>query len=115
MKNKLGLKRIWLAVGVVSMIMLAFRWFGYDSEAMKNSLLVLNVVAFVLSLPSSLFVGIVAVASSYYMAMYPASDSAIYLNTIFLFIVGLVQWFWIERFWSGASHQLQGIELYDVK
>jgi len=115
MKIMPSLKIVWLAAGVVSMILLAFRWFGYDSQDLRNSLLVLNVITFALSLPSSLFAAIVAVASNYYMAMSPISSSAIYLNTILLFVIGLTQWFWIARFWSGASHRLQGLELYDVK
>ena len=115
MKIMPSLKNVWLAVGVVSMILLAFRWFGFDSEGLRNSLLVLNMIAFALSLPSSLFVAIFAIASNYYMSMSPTSSSAIYLYTIFLFVIGLTQWFWVARFWSGASHQLQGLELYDVK
>ncbi|MCB1024481.1 MAG: hypothetical protein KDB79_08825, partial [Acidobacteria bacterium] len=73
MKNIIDLKKIWLAVAVISMILLAFRLFGYDSEDLQTSLLVLNVAAFLLSLPSSLFVAVVAVASNYYMAMDPTS------------------------------------------
>lgn len=115
MKKYFDIKKIWLAVAIVSMILLAFRFFGYDSEDLETSLLALNIAAFLLALPSSLFVAVVAVAANYYMVMSPVSDSAIYLNTIFLFIIGFVQWFWIARFWSGSDHRLQGIELYDVK
>ncbi len=115
MKESKNLKNIWLAVGVFSMVLVAFRWFGYDSEDLRNSLIVLNVIPLLLSLPSSVFAVIVAVASNYYMGMTPWSSSAIYLNTILLFVIGLTQWFWIGRFWSGVNHRLQGIGIYDVK
>ncbi len=115
MINRHTLKNIWLVLGIVSIILLAFHWFGYDSKGLQNTLIVLDGLLFILSLPCSLFVVPVVIASNYYMAMSPISGSGLYLNTILLFVIGLTQWFWIVRFWTGTGYQLQRLEVYEEK
>jgi hypothetical protein len=111
MNIKFNLKCIWLAVGVISLILLAFHWFGYDSNNLENAILALNVLAFALSLPCSLFIIPVVVATNHFMAISPVSGEGIYLNTIFLFVIGAMQWFWIARFWSPTEPPLQILDL----
>lgn len=111
--NIKNLKRIWLAVGVISLVLLAFDWFGYGSQNLQNAILALNIAAFILSLPCSLFVVPVVLAANHFMAMSPTSADGIYLNTIFLFVVGLMQWFWIARFWSPPEPQFQSLKFTD--
>lgn len=111
MNLKSKLKYIWLAVAAVSLILLAFDWFGYGSQNLQNTILALNFVALVLSLPCSLFVIPVVIAAHHYLSLNPFSGEGIYLNTIFLFVIGLMQWFWIARFWSPTEPTFQAIDL----
>ncbi len=111
MNIKFNLKSIWLAVGVISLILLAFHWFGFDSQQLEISILALNVLALILSLPCSLFVIPVLVAANHYLQLSPVSSDGLYLNTIFLFVVGLMQWFWIARFWYPTESPLQMLGL----
>lgn len=110
MNFKSKLKYLWSAVGGLSVVLLAFHWFGFDGSALKNTILVLNALMFILSAPCSLFVIPVLVSANYFMALSPFSAEGIYLNTTFLFVVGLMQWFWIVRFWSPTEPQLQTLE-----
>ncbi len=111
MNIKFNLKNIWLAVGVISLILLAFHWFGFDSQQLEISILALNVLALILSLPCSLFVIPVLLAANRYLEMSPFSSEGLYLNTIFLFVVGAMQWFWIARFWYPTESPLQMLGL----
>ncbi len=51
MNIKSNVKRIWLAIGVLAMILMVFLWFGYDSQNLQNTILVLNGLMLILSLP----------------------------------------------------------------
>ncbi len=111
MNLKSNLKYIWLTIAAVSLILLAFDWFGYGSQNLQNTILALNFIAFVLSLPCSLFVIPVVAAANHYLSLDPLSGEGIYLNTIFLFVIGAMQWFWIARFWSPTKPTFQAIDL----
>ena len=111
MIKKYRLKEIWLAVAVISMILLGFHWFGYDSRNLEVSILALNVVGFALALPCSLFVVPVAVASSIYLGIQPAATEGVYLNTIFIFVIGMMQWFFISRYWTAEGVPFHKLDL----
>lgn len=111
MNLRFNLKKMWLAVGIISLVLLVFHWFGFYLEKLTDSILVLNVLAFLLSLPCSLFVIPVWIASSYYLALSPISSEGIYLNTFVLFAVGALQWFLIVRFWSPTEPVMQMLDL----
>ncbi len=113
MNIKSNLKRIWLAIGVLAMILMVFLWFGYDSQNLQNTILVLNGLMLILSLPCSLFVIPVFVLANHYLAINPVSTEGIYLNTFFLFIVGFMQWLWIVRIWSPTESQFQMLDFLD--
>ena len=113
MNIKSNLKRLWSIVAVLSLISLAFLWFGGETQNLKNTILALNVGMFLLSLPCSLFAVPVVAASAYYLEMHPTSAEGIYLSTIFLSVLGLVQWFWIIRFWSPTEPIMQRLDLAD--
>jgi len=113
MNIKSNVKRIWLAIGVLAMILMIFVWFGYDSENLQNTILVLNGLMLILSLPCSLFVIPVVVLANHYLEINPVSTGGIYLNTIFLFVVGFMQWFWIVRIWSPTESQFQRLDFLD--
>ncbi len=113
MNIKSNLKHIWLAIAVFSVILTIFLWFGYDSQNLQNMILVLNSLMLILSLPCSLFVIPVVVLANHYLEINPVSIEGIYLNTIFLFVIGLMQWFWIVRFWFPTQSQFQMLDLLD--
>jgi hypothetical protein len=115
MKIRSKLKQIWLVVGVISMVLLGFHWFGYESRGMQSTILALNALMFLLSIPCSVFVIPVVVSAYYFMAINPMGASGIYLNTIFLFVIGIMQWFWIAKFWSPAEPQFQTLKFTDPK
>ncbi len=115
MKIRSNLKHIWLAIGVISIIFLGFRWFGYESRNLPNTILAFNAAMFLLSLPCSVFVIPVIVSAYYFMAINPMGAHGIYLNTIFLFVTGMMQWFWIAKFWSPTEPQIQSLKFTDLK
>jgi hypothetical protein len=109
---KVSFRQSWLAIGILSLILLFFQPSGADSgNALRNTLLVVNVLMFVLALPCSFFAVPVLAAAAYYLDMHPTSDRGMTLSTILLFVIGLMQWFWIARFWSPTEPPLQMLNL----
>ena len=115
MTNKFNLKYIWLAVGCLSMFLMILMWFGYDSPHLQNAIHVFDALMLILSLPCSLFVVPVVVLANNYLGINPLSTEGINLATIFLFALGLMQWFWIARFWSPGEAPFQMINLPDAE
>ncbi len=115
MNVKFNLKYIWLAFGGFSMILMMFMWFGYDSQNMQNAMHFLDVLMLVLSLPCSLFIVPVIFLANNYLGITPFSNEGINLATIFLFVLGMMQWFWIARLWSPDKYVFQKIDLLDAK
>jgi hypothetical protein len=115
MNIKSKLKYIWLGIAVLSMILTAFLWFGYESENLQNTIYVLNALILILSLPCSLFAVLVVALADYYLDINPFSIEGIYLSTIFLSVVGLMQWFWIARFWSPPEAMFQNLNLLEAE
>lgn len=111
---KLSLRTIWLVVGIVSLALVFLPLTGDARVYVKNTILALNALMFLLSLPCSLFAVPVMMASAYYLDMLPTSRQGITLSTILLFLIGLMQWFWISRFWSPREPVLQGLGLPGV-
>ena len=108
---KSSLRKIWLVVGILSMVVLFLPPIGDSQIYVKNTILGLNALMFLLSLPCSLFAVPVVVAAAYYLDMYPTSRQGVTLMTILLFVIGLMQWFWISRFWSPTEPALQMLNL----
>ncbi len=115
MNLKSNLKYIWLAFGVLSLVLMIFMWFGYDSQNLQNTIYVLNALMLILSLPCSIFAVPVIVLANKYLGINPFSAEGINLSTIFLFVLGLMQWFWIARLWSPNKYVFQKIDLLDAK
>ena len=115
MNIKSKLKYMWLAVGVFAMSLMGFLWFGYDWQNLQNTILVLNGLMLILSLPCSLFAIPIVALANHYLEINPVSTEGIYLNTLFLFILGLMQWFWVIRVWSPTEPQLQMLDLLAEK
>lgn len=115
MNIKSNLKYIWLTIAVSSMILMVFMWFGYDSQTLQNTIHVLDGLMLILSLPCSLFAVPVVVLANHYLEINPFSIEGINVSTIFLFVLGLMQWFWIARFWSPNEAPFQNLNLVDAK
>lgn len=111
MNYKSKLKILWSAAAFVSLVLTAVLWFGYESQNLKYAILGLNALMFLLSLPCSIFAVPVVAASAYYLEMRPTSAEGIYLGTVFLAVLGAVQWFWIARFWSPSEPVMQKLDL----
>ena len=115
MNIKSNIKYIWLAVGLSALIAMIFLWFGFDSERLQYGVLALNAVMFLLSAPCSLFFIPVAAAAGFYLEINALSTGGIYLNTVFLFVLGFMQWFWIARFWSPSEPPFQRLDLIETE
>jgi hypothetical protein len=113
MNIKTNLKRIWSAVAVLSLALLIYSWLGGEESSpnLLNALLVLNGLMLLFSLPSSLFAGAVVFFAWYVLEMNPLSLEGAYLSTIVLFLLGLVQWFWLTRFWYPTETPFQELKL----
>ncbi len=114
MNNKSNLKYIWLAFGIFSMISIILMWFGDDSQNLRYAIYVSNALMLVLSVPCSLFAIPVVVLANYYLGINPLSAEGVYLSTIFLFVLGMMQWFWVARLWSPDKYVFQKINLLDA-
>jgi len=111
MNIKTNLKRIWSVVAILSLGLLIYSWFGNESPNLLNTLLALNGLMLLLSLPCGLFGGAVVFFAWYVLEMDPLSLEGAYLTTIVLFLLGFVQWFWITRFWYPTETPFQELKL----
>lgn len=115
MNVKSKLKYIWLAAATLSLVLTTLIRFGVESNELQNSTLALNALMFILSLPCSLFFVPVAAAANYYLEIEIFSNGGVYLSTVFLFVLGALQWFWLARVWSTNGFQFQKLELIEDK
>lgn len=115
MNIKSNLKYLWSAFAGVALISTLFVWFGYESENLRYTIFALNILMFILSVPCSLFFVPIAAAANYYLEIEIFSNAGIYLSTVFLSVLGALQWFWLARFWSASGFQFQKLELLEDK
>ena len=115
MNVKSNLKYVWTAFAVFALVLTFFVWFGYESENLRHTVFALNVLMFLLSAPCSLFFVPVVAAANYYLEIDAFSNAAIYLSTIFLSVLGALQWFWLVRVWSASGFQFQKLDLIEEK
>lgn len=111
MNIKSNMKRIWAVVAFISLSLLAYSWFAGDSPKLLTTILVLDVLMFVLALPCSLFASAVTFFAWYVLEMNPLSVEGANLNTIVLSLLGAMQWFWIVRFWYPTESPFQKLDL----
>lgn len=111
MNIKSNLKYIWSALAAVSMILTIALWLGYETENQRNAIYVIDALMLAASLPCSLFAVLVVALANHYLGIEPFSIEGIYLETVFLLVVGAMQWFWIARFWSPSEAMFQNLNL----
>lgn len=109
---KLSLSGMWLLVSFFALILPIFLPSYADaSNLTANSIGASTATMFVLSFPSSLFGLPLMFIANYVLGVEPNSMQGMYVNLLMLFVLGLVQWFWIvPRVWSHDA-DLQTIEL----
>ena len=93
---KFSLSGIWLLIGIFSMILPVFLPSSSNPQNfVQNVIGTTTVTMFILSFPSSLF----GLPLLYFAALILGVDTnsmeGMYLNLFLLFVLGLVQWFWI--------------------
>jgi hypothetical protein len=115
MNIKTNLKRIWSAVAVLSLALLIYLWLvETESPHLLNTILALDAVMFLLALPCGIFgVGVILTAW-YVLDLNPVSAEGVYLDTIVLFLLGTLQWFWLIRFWYPTETPFQKLNLTEV-
>lgn len=113
MNFRSNIKYIWLALAAPALVLTALLRFGFESDNLLYSVLALNALMCLLSVPCSLFFIPVATAAGYCLEIGTFSATGAYLNTVFLFVLGFMQWFWIARFWSPAGPPFQKLDLID--
>src|SRR5688572_20892821 len=100
-KFKLSLTGMWLLVSVFSLILPIFLpSYATSHGLVSNAIGVSTATMFVLSFPSSLFGLPVMFMANYVLGLDPNSIQGMYVNLLMLFVLGVVQWFWIvPRVW----------------
>jgi len=98
---KLSLSGMWLLVSLFSLLLPIFLpSSAFSSNPATNVIGTATATMFILSFPSSLFGIPLLVIVDYALGVDPNSIQGMYLNLFLLFVLGLVQWFWIvPRVW----------------
>jgi len=109
---KLNLSRIWLVMSIVTLILPVFLpSLPNPQNFLQNVIGTTSVTMFILSFPSSLFGIPILYAVQIALGVDPNTIGGMYLNLFLMFILGLVQWFWIvPRIWRGKP-QLSILDL----
>ena len=99
---KFRLSSMWLFISVFTIILPVFLpSSAYSANPASNAIGVATAAMFILAFPSSLFglVAMVFVQAS--LSMNWNSIEGLYVNLLIMFVLGLVQWFWIvPRIWN---------------
>lgn len=91
-----NLKRIWLLIGILSLILPIFMPSTTNPrDFFENAIGTLTVTMFILTFPCSLFGLIILFFAKALLDVNPNSIESLYLNLFILFVMGLVQWFWL--------------------
>ena len=98
---KLSLSGMWLLVSLFSLLLPIFLPSAtFSSSPAANVIGTATATMFILSFPSSLFGIPLLVVVDYVLGVDPNSIQGMYVNLFILFVLGLVQWFWIvPRVW----------------
>jgi len=111
MNLKTNLKRVWTIAALLSLGLMIYLYFGaVESASLTNTILALNAVMFILSLPVSLSAAPVIFSAWYFLELNPLAEG-IYLSTIVLFLLGALQWFWLIRFYYPPESPFQKLDL----
>lgn len=91
-----SLKALWLFISILCILAPAFiPTPRYPADLLDDPMGTSTLVMFVLSLPMSLFALPIIMMEGMSYRFVPNSILPAYLNLLFLFAVGAVQWFWV--------------------
>ncbi len=107
-------KRLWVLCAVLAASLVVFLWFGNQSPNLLYAVLALDGLMFALSVPCSVFFVAVFFSAWRVLGINPVSAEGAYLDTVFLCVLGFVQWFWLVRVWSPTEPPLQNLNLYSI-
>jgi hypothetical protein len=98
---KLSLSGMWLIVSLFSLLLPVFLPSNaFSGNPAADVIGTATATMFILSFPSSLFGVPLLVVVDYVLSVDPNSIQGMYVNLFVLFVLGLVQWFWIvPRVW----------------
>jgi hypothetical protein len=98
---KLSLSGMWLLVSLFSLLLPIFLPSNaFSVNPVGNVIGTATATMFILSFPSSLFGIPLLLIVGFALGVDPYSIQGLYLNLFLLFVLGLVQWFWIvPRVW----------------
>ena len=100
-KLKFRLSSMWLFVSIFTIILPVFVPSFSSSNPTTNAIGVATAAMFILSFPSSLFGLVAMMFVDIILGMNPNSIQGLYVNLLVMFVLGLVQWFWIlPRIWN---------------
>jgi hypothetical protein len=109
---KLNLARIWLLVGSISLILPVFLPSSpYPQNFLQNIIGTTTVTMFILSFPSSLFGIPLMFVVQAALGVDANTIGGMYLNLFLMFVLGLVQWFWIVPRLVQRNKDVQTLEL----
>jgi hypothetical protein len=100
---RLSLGALWLLTSLSTLILPIFiPSYANPQSFIQNVIGTSTVTMFILSFPSSLFGIPILFFAQNALGVDPNTISGMYLNLFLLFVLGLVQWFWIvPRIWRG--------------
>ena len=108
---KLSLSGMWLLASLVSIILPIFLP-SYDSPNLAaNTIGAATATMFILSFPGSLFGIPLLYMVNYVLGTDMNSIGGMYVNLLLLFVLGLVQWFWIVPRLVRREPALQSLQL----
>lgn len=111
---KLTLSGMWLVTGLVSLGIPIFLPSWSSSWFVTTPIGAATVTMFILSFPMSVFATPVLYLINIMVGINPSSLQGMYGNLVMLFILGIVQWFWlVPRIW-GRQQMVQSLELSAV-
>lgn len=112
---RLSLGGLWLATSLFSLILPVFLPTSANPHSfVQNVIGTSTVTMFILSFPSSLFGIPLLYFSQIVLGVDSNSIGGMYLNLFLLFVLGLVQWFWIyPRLWR-TEPNLQTLNLPSI-
>ena len=109
---KLNLGRIWLFVGGVSLLLPVFLpSSAHPQNFLQNIIGTTTVTMFILSFPSSLFGIPLMFFAQAALGVDANTIGGMYLNLFLMFVLGLVQWFWIFPRLVRMNKEVQTLEL----
>ena len=113
---KITLSGMWLFVCVFTLLIPVFLpSFANSANPAANAVGTATASMFILTFPSSLFGMPLLIFVSAMLGVDPNSIEGMYLNLFVMFVLGLVQWFWIvPRIW-GNSAKVQVLDLPNLQ